>query len=118
MTTPIVGVRDYRPQGKLKSTAAIKRLQTVSDTQGRVKESFVDNAETIDVIVAQSDPKDRNRNGQEQHPAEYTLVQRGAPVANEGDRLDVDGLQLYVIKREHAVKDMYTLYYCDRRRDK
>lgn len=68
--------------------------------------------------LSDASENDRERWKQLQHPVTHTIVQRGAPLAKEEDRL-ISGERLFIV---HAIDDcgglgITTIYYAEERKD-
>ena len=89
------------------------------DARGRPTTTGWTNAGTLKATLAEADPRVQERWKQIQRPVSHTIVAKGAPQAEEGDRLVLNGRNFYIQGTENpGDMDDYTLYQCEERKDK
>ena len=110
--------RYNRPEQLWKHFFIEGREQTPNE-RGRVVGSYLtDDAEPFLAILCGANPEQQSQFKQLGHTISHVISHEGEPKAKEGDRL-ISGNKVYLIRSIDNPGEMglWTLYYCDERKD-
>jgi head-tail adaptor len=109
----------YLQTGNLFKDFTIEKKSEGTTARGRVKASYDRSEGTqLRAVLADADPQEKERWQQQQHPITHIITQRGAPLAEEGDRL-IFGQRIFYIQGvdDPGSLGIWTIYYVQERSD-
>lgn len=109
----------YLRTGNLFKDFVIEKKDETTTARGRPKASYdKSKGNQLRAVLADADPREKERWRQQQHPISHIITQKGAPLAKEGDRL-IFGSQIFYIQGvdDPAGLGIWTIYYVEERKD-
>lgn len=107
----------YLRTGNLFKDFIVETKSESKTAHGRIAGSY-STGDRLSAVLADATPEEREKWNQQQHPITHIIVQRGKPLAGEGDRLIHDNRIFYVQGvDEPASIGLWTIYYTQERSD-
>lgn len=109
----------YLRPGNLFKDFIVEAKGSNISSRGRAKKNYdKDLGVSIQAVLAEAKPDEKERWKQLQHPISHTITQKGKPKANAGDRL-IFGERIFYIQGvdEPGALGLWTIYYADERMD-
>lgn len=109
----------YLRTGNIYKDFIIEHKDESVSSRGRKKSRYADSdANMIKAILAEADPREKERWRQLSHPISHTIVHKGSPMANTEDRLIFGGRMFYIQGiDEPGSLGLWTIYYAEERFD-
>lgn len=109
----------YLRTGNLFKDFVIETKNEGRTARGRITESYTNRTgKRLSAVLADASPEEKERWNQQQHPITHIIVQRGKPLAGEGDRLVYSNRAFYIQGvDEPASIGLWTIYYAQERSD-
>lgn len=109
----------YLRPGHLKKDFVIEKKKNTLNAKRRPVSTYdTDSSETLQAVLAQATPLEKERWKQTQHPISHIITQTGSPKAGIEDRL-VFGNRIFLVQGvdDPGALGHFTLYYVEERFD-